>query len=80
MKKKQRRNEILYGLIIHRIKELRNSHHHSQEFVVENTKLDIPHFESGRYVPSIGSLAIFCEFYGITLDEFFAPMNYPPKK
>ena len=21
----------------------------------------------------------FCKFYNITLDEFFAPLNYPPK-
>lgn len=79
-KKQRRTDEILTGMIIQRMKDLRNSHKHSQEYVVENTKLDIPHFENGSYVPSVVSLSIFCKFYNLTLDEFFAPMNYPPKE
>jgi len=77
---KQRRDEILDRMIIGRMKELRRRYGHSQEYVMENTRLDIPHFESGRYTPSINSIAIFCRFYGITLDEFFAPMNYPARE
>lgn len=66
-------------MIILRMKEMRKNYGHSQEYVYENTGLDIAHIEVGRVVPSVISLAIFCEFYGITLDEFFAPMKYPPK-
>ena len=77
---RQRRDEILYKMIIERMKDLRNSHNHSQEYVVENTKLDISHFETGRSVPSLTSISIFCKFYNITLDDFFAPLAYPPKE
>ena len=77
---KQRRDEILDRKIVERMKRLRLEHGHSQEYVMENTRLDIPHFESGRYTPSINSIAIFCRFYGLTLAEFFRPLDYPPKK
>lgn len=62
------------------MKTIRKSYNHSQEYVHEHTGLDIAHFETGSYVPSVISLSVFCKFYDITLDEFFAPMQYPPKK
>lgn len=80
-KKPKRTDKILTDRIIQRMKELRELHNHSQEYVHENTDgLDIAHFENGSYVPSIISLSAFCKFYNLTLDEFFAPMNYPPKE
>lgn len=81
MEKRQpkRTDAILGDMIIGRIREIRKRNNHSQEFVFENTGLDIAHIEIGRVIPSVVSLAIFCKLYNITLDEFFAPMNYPPK-
>ena len=79
-KRTKRTDNTLTDMIIKRIKELRETHNHSQEYVIENTGLDIAHFETGRDVPSVISLSILCKFYRITLDEFFAPMNYPPKE
>lgn len=73
-------DELLSGMMIKRIKELRNSHHHSQEFVIENTGVDVSHIENGRDTPSVISISRLCRFYGITLDEFFAPLKYPPKE
>ena len=79
-RKPKRTDATLNDLIIWRIKEIRKSNGHSQEYVFENTGLDIAHIEIGRVIPSIVSISIFCKCYNITLDEFFAPLNYPPKE
>ena len=78
MKKGQpkRRDVALMELIAERLKELRSARGYSQEFVVERTKLNLPQY----YPPTLDSLVILCKFYNIALDEFFAPMNYPPKE
>ena len=67
-------------MVIQRIKEIRESHGHTQEYVNHNTGLGIAHFESGLRFPTLDSILVFCRFYNFTLDEFFAPMAYPPKK
>jgi len=79
-KNKQRRDEELFKLVIQRIKNLRKENHYTQEYVNEYTGLDIPHIESGRDFPSLTTIAILCQFYNMTIVEFFAPINYPPKK
>ena len=71
---------LLSEMMIKRIKELRNNNHHSQEFVIENTGVDVSHIENGRDTPSVLSISRLCRFYEITLGEFFAPLNHPPKK
>ena len=82
MKKGQpkRRDVALMELIAERLKELRSARGYSQEFVVERTKLNLPQYEAKHYPPILDSLVILCKFYNIALDEFFAPMNYPPKE
>ena len=73
-RKKQRRDEELLQKIILRVKELRHMHNHqSQEQLAEATELGIAQLESGKNFP-------ICKFYNITLDEFFAPLHYPPKE
>lgn len=79
-RKKQRRDEELFKMIIQRIKELRENHDYTQEHVNEYTGLDIPHLEAGRDFPSLTTIAILCKFYNITIVEFFAPLDYPPKE
>ena len=77
-RKKQRRDEELLQKIILRVKELRHMHNHqSQEQLAEATELGIAQLESGKNFPN---LSIICKFYNITLDEFFAPLHYPPKE
>lgn len=78
--KKPRRDDILYGMIIQRMIEIRTNHGHTQENTAQNTGLDIPHYETGRDFPTMTSIAVFCEFYNMTIYEFFAPINYPQKK
>lgn len=78
-KKPKYTDELLAEMMIKRIKELRHNHQHSQEFVIVNTGVDVSHIENGRDTPTVISISRLCKLYGITLDEFFAPMNYPPK-
>ncbi|WP_418983335.1 helix-turn-helix transcriptional regulator [Alistipes sp.] len=79
-RKKQRRDEILLRNVILRVKGLRELHHHSQEDLNAGTEIDIANLETGANFPNLTTISIICKFYGITLDEFFAPMNYPPKE
>jgi len=62
------------------MKELRSECGYSQEYVIERTKLNIAQYEAKIRMPALDSLSILCKFYGITLGEFFAPMNYPSEK
>lgn len=80
LKKPIRIDEELAVMIIKRIKQLRHDNNYTQEYVIDQTSLDIGRFETGASIPTVMSLAILCNFYSITLDEFFAPLNYPPKK
>ena len=79
-RKKQRRDEILLQKVILRVKELRAMHGHSQEDLNAGTDIDIANLETGANFPNLTTISIICEFYGISLDEFFAPMKYPIKK
>ena len=79
-RKRQRRDEMLLGKIVLRVKELRSLYNHTQEQLKEGTGLNIANLESGDNFPNITTISIICQFYNITLDEFFAPMNYPPKE
>lgn len=82
MKKGQpkRTDDRLMRLTLERMKELRAERGFSQEYVVERTKLNLSQYEAGINSPSLDSLSILCKFYGITLAEFFDPLNYPPKE
>lgn len=80
-RKKQRRDEELLQKIILRVKELRRMHdHQSQEQLAEATKLGIAQLESGKNFPSLTTLSIICKSYNITLGDFSAPFDYPPKE
>lgn len=76
----QVRDEILMDLIIHRMKELRSERGFTQEYVVENTGLNISQYEAKRNYPSLLSLSKLCNFYNITLSDFFSTLEYPRKK
>lgn len=78
-RKKQRRDNELLGKVVMRVKELRAQYGHSQVDLNAGTEIDIANLETGGSFPNLTTIAIICEFYDITLDEFFAPLNYPPK-
>lgn len=79
-RKKQRRDEVLLQMVIQRIKQLRELHHHSQADLNAATDVDVANLETGSNFPNLTTLVVICQFYNITLDEFFAPMKYPQRK
>ena len=54
--------------------------HQSQEQLAEATELGIAQLESGKNFPNLTTISIICQFYNITLVEFFAPLHHPPKE
>lgn len=66
----KRTDDILVKLIAKRIRQLRDERGFTQEYIVECTRLDIPHFEMGESTPSLFSLALLCKFLDITLYDF----------
>ncbi len=66
--------------VVLRIKELRSLHEDTQEKLREATGLNIPNLETGENFPNLTSIAIICRYYGITLAEFFAPIDYPAQE
>lgn len=65
--------------LVARMQQLRNERGYTQEYVIENTHLDISRYETGDSVPSLRSVLKLCKLYDITVSEFFAPLDYPPK-
>jgi len=84
MKKGQskRTNLELRRAIADRLKNLRSEHDLSQEEVIDPTRLNLSQYEALLRTPSLDSLYILCEFYHITLREFFDVDSFdcPPKK
>lgn len=74
-----RRDKELLGKVVMRVKELRALYGHSQADLNAGTDVDVANLETGANFPTLTTLSIICEFYDLTLYEFFAPMNYPPK-
>lgn len=81
-RKPQRRDMELFRLLIQRVRTLRESQGYSQGQVNADTDIDVAHLESGTNYPSFTTISILCDFYGITLREFFDndAFDYPPKK
>lgn len=61
------------------MREIREAHNHTQEYVINNTHLRIWHYEAGRNFPTLQSIKEFCDFYNISLKTFFGDMTYPEK-
>lgn len=70
-------NQEFVTSIGQRIKELRKEHNHSQEYLIEKVKLSINSYETGAKIPTLMSIYKICEFYKISISEFFAPIKYP---
>lgn len=78
--KKQWRDDMLIRRIAGRLKELRMRKGVSQEAVYDTTGIHIGKIETEQYNITVSTLSKLCDYYGVTLDEFFAPLNYPTKE
>ena len=76
----QRTNLEIRRIIADRLKKLRAGQ--SQEKVIEPTKLNLSQYEALLRTPSLDSIYILCEYFGITLREFFDVEDFdiPSKK
>lgn len=68
---KRRRNEELVKAIGKRLRELRLSKGLSQDVVYIDTDIHIARVEMGRYNITISTLSDLCDYYGVSLEEFF---------
>ncbi|CVI68621.1 hypothetical protein BN3659_01247 [Alistipes sp. CHKCI003] len=73
------KDEKLREMVARRMCQIREAHNHTQEYLTNNTRLKIWEYESKRKFPSLESIATFCKFYDLSLDEFFSGMTYPKK-
>ena len=69
--KKQWRNDVLIEEIARRLKDLRIGRGLSQETVYFNTGIHIGKIETEKYNITDSTLSKLCDYYQITLEEFF---------
>ena len=69
--KKQWRNDVLIEEIARRLKDLRIGRGLSQEMVYFNTGIHIGKIETEKYNITVSTLSKLCDYYQITLEEFF---------
>ena len=69
--KKQWRNDVLIEEIVRRLKDLRIGRGLSQETVYFNTGIHIGKIETEKYNITVSTLSKLCDYYQITLEEFF---------
>jgi len=68
---KQRKNTILVSKIAGRIKQLREEKGVTQDSFFIDTDIHIARIESGRSNITVSTLSAICDYFGITLNEFF---------
>lgn len=71
------RDTILLKAIARRLKELRAAKGVSQETVYEDTGLHIGRIETERHNITVSTLSRLCDYYGITLSEFYEGIKVP---
>lgn len=83
MEKKSRYKDTeLAKKLVDRIRELRRISKAAQETAIDHTHSDVYRYEAGRKVPTLMSIRKICEFYNITIREFFDidSFDYPPRQ
>lgn len=79
--RRERHNEKVVGEVIARLRQLRREHGLSQMDVYIDTDINIARIEAGRGNISISTLADLCDYYRISLADFFGmPVPEPPPK
>lgn len=69
--KKQRKNEVLHVQVVEKLKAVRKSRGLKQEEVFLDTDINIGRVEAGLHSITLSTLADLCDYYGVTLEEFF---------
>ncbi len=66
------RDEYLINEVIQRLKNLRESRFLSQEQVFNDTGIHVGRIESRKLNITISTLKCLCDYYEVTLGDFFA--------
>ncbi len=74
---RQRRNNELIHLVATRLRELREERGLSQLVVWEDTDIDMHKVEGEIYNITLSTIADLCDYYNITLKDFFKTMPNP---
>lgn len=69
--KKQRCNQELLNQIAKRVKLLREKYEVSQEAFYIDTDIHIARIEQGKVNITVSTLQAVCDYFGITLEDFF---------
>jgi len=72
---KQRINKILVSKIANQIKQLRENKGISQEMFYIDTDIHIGRIESGKSNITVSTLSEICEYFGISLADFFKEID-----
>lgn len=73
---KRHTNDILLRSIGNRLRQLRSERGLTQEVVTDRTKVNIGLYELGTTNITIVTLTVLCNFYGVTLPDFFQGIEY----
>lgn len=69
-------NDTLLRSIAERLKRLRIERGYTQEVVTDQTGVNVGLYEVGTTNITVVLLTVLCNFYGVTLEEFFKDMKY----
>lgn len=75
--KKQRRNDILLAIIGEKLVKLREARGLSQQKVYFHTGIDMDMIERGEYNLTLTTLSDLCDYYNISIKEFFKGVENP---
>ena len=73
----QRREDKLIRRVIDKLRVIRKARGLTQAAVYEDTSVDIQKYETQYTNLSLTTLAILCEYYEISLGEFFGGLDRP---
>ena len=74
---KQRRNDLLLKMVGEELRRLRCERGLSQEIVYIDTEIHIPRVEKGVYNLTISTLSTLCQYYQVSLRDFFRKIENP---
>lgn len=74
---KQRRNDKLLAIVGQKLIELRKARGLSQQIVYIHTGIDMDMVERGEYNITLSTLTELCNYYKISLNEFFKGVENP---
>lgn len=69
-------NDTLLRSIAHRLKQLRIERGYTQEVVTDQTGVNVGLYEVGTTNITVVLLTVLCNFYNISLEDFFHDIDY----